>query len=224
MKILADSKLLDSEQYFEILPQIRETEIWLSDNHVFERLGFKLGFLKIFANSLQENAINDILRKMTWIRLATRAALSDMNKLTIVEIGCGASACHSYDPRLQPIYYDKFQPWLCRAFAALGSSTVGIDKRPVNWEPYRHLKTDLMIEPFPRDIPSSSVDVVCGFRLSDDPVLTKIESNTWQKLQRRIEADIKRILKPNGLFITDDDDCVLEDERISASTLCQTTA
>lgn len=123
----------------------------------------------------------------------------------ILDLGCGAKQ-KTHESEMD---IGKFDPWLARLLHALGAKVIGIDVGDLEAEKFKHFNLDLLIHNSLNIFPDHYFDIVHSSALYTSPELQfRVEGKAGEgsfraawKLARILLPQIKRILKPNGVYL-----------------------
>jgi SAM-dependent methyltransferase len=164
----------------------------------------------------------DMLR--VYLKNIFLGAHGELEGKSLLDLGCGST---SYDRTfgntnrvmregyfienpLGVAYRSPFEPWLPRILHELGMHVIGIDYGSLEDEEFEHYShIDLLQEDVLQMIPDRSLDYVHTAMLWNSPLM---EQMMWkregvrtafaaQTLRERLLPQIKRVLKPEGLFL-----------------------
>lgn len=94
-----------------------------------------------------------------------------------------------------------FEPWLCRSLHELGVKIIGIDGGDMNGEEFKHHQINLWRRGALAIVEKDSIDLVNAHSLFGCP-----EVDSPRELADVLIPQVKRVLKPNGVFIYMDHD------------------
>jgi SAM-dependent methyltransferase len=120
----------------------------------------------------------------------------DLDKKKILDLGCGSnkSLHHVFDEHY------LFSPWLCRILNETSACPIGIDIYDLEGEEFEHYSKDLLSLDSLDFLATNSFDLVHSNFLFNDPILERRGNNAGAKLYNLLIPQIKRVLKPNGIF------------------------
>jgi len=136
----------------------------------------------------------------------------ELNNKKILDLGCGAIGGNVESSE----YKDKYEPWLLRFLYDTKDKTnleiFGVDCGDLSNEKFPHLNLNLLEEKALEDnFKRESFDLVHASHLVNSPELERQVSGiyskdnaslkSYKKLMGILEPQVKKILKPNGIFL-----------------------
>ncbi|MEK6927085.1 MAG: hypothetical protein AABX11_01495 [Nanoarchaeota archaeon] len=126
----------------------------------------------------------------------------DISQITFIDLGCGCDPPIDVPENKDSLYPHK--PYFARVMHHFGAKVIGIDKGPLNQEPFIGYSLDLMQPNSLNFIPSGKIDVVYSSMLECSPSLDRdYGPERGKNLSEILFPQIIRVLKPTGYCISD---------------------
>src|SRR3989344_9493948 len=150
------------------------------------------------------------------------------HRVRVLSLGCGSKGPYRLtdtgkkfaDQEGSRWGYEAWKPWMPRVLHELGFDVVGMDIGDLEGEPYKHFSGVNILDPSAfQTFPDHSFDVI---EMNAMDILFQTPNYTSDQMLKLLQ-EIKRILKPSGLFLSESLDTLLNLEmRIGDDTEAKT--